>query len=337
MNKQIGITTTVPIEVVFAAGLKPVDLNNLFIGSPDYSHYIDLAERKGFPKSLCSWIKGIYGAAIANHIEQIVGVVEGDCSNTASLGAVLESEGIKVIPFGYPHDRSKKLLGEYIRQFSQSFSVSPAQVETQRKYLNEIRAMAHEVDRLSWQEGTISGLESHIAQVSLSDFYGGEPETARDELTQLLEQAKERSPRSHQLRLGYIGVPPMTVDLYESVESMEADIVYNEIQREFTFPRCFLAHNIVEQYLDYTYPYSIHFRLDEIKKQIKERKLDALIHYTQSFCHRALDDIIIRQEAGIPVLTIEGDRSNSLDARTKLRLEAFLDMMADAGLRGVRF
>jgi len=31
--KTIGITTTVPIEILMAAGYKPVDLNNLFIGS----------------------------------------------------------------------------------------------------------------------------------------------------------------------------------------------------------------------------------------------------------------------------------------------------------------
>ena len=29
---RIGITTTVPSEVIFAAGHTPVDLNNIFIG-----------------------------------------------------------------------------------------------------------------------------------------------------------------------------------------------------------------------------------------------------------------------------------------------------------------
>ena len=29
--KKIGITTTVPIEVLLAAGYQPVDLNNVFI------------------------------------------------------------------------------------------------------------------------------------------------------------------------------------------------------------------------------------------------------------------------------------------------------------------
>ena len=31
---RVGFTTTIPVEVVLAAGLIPVDLNNLFIADP---------------------------------------------------------------------------------------------------------------------------------------------------------------------------------------------------------------------------------------------------------------------------------------------------------------
>ncbi|MDI6815539.1 MAG: hypothetical protein QMC90_05650 [Dehalococcoidales bacterium] len=34
MENKIGITTTVPIEILIAAGYKPVDLNNVFITHP---------------------------------------------------------------------------------------------------------------------------------------------------------------------------------------------------------------------------------------------------------------------------------------------------------------
>ncbi len=88
-KKKIGLTTTVPVEVIVAAGYKPVDLNNMFITSENYLKYIDIAERDGFPKSLCAWIKGIYGACLENNIKEIVGVMEGDCSNTKALIEVL--------------------------------------------------------------------------------------------------------------------------------------------------------------------------------------------------------------------------------------------------------
>ena len=107
--KVIGITTTVPVEVLLAAGCKVIDLNNLFINSDHYASYIDLAERDGFPKSLCAWIKGIYGACIQNGIKDVIGVVEGDCSNTKALIEVLESKGVNVIPFGFPHSHNQRI------------------------------------------------------------------------------------------------------------------------------------------------------------------------------------------------------------------------------------
>ncbi len=64
-------------------------------------------------------------------------------------------------------------------------------------------------------------------------------------------------------------------------------------------------------------------------KEIEKRQLDAIIHYTQAFCHRAVDDLILKMEFDLPILNIEGDKLNRLDARTKLRLEAFLDMLSD--------
>jgi benzoyl-CoA reductase/2-hydroxyglutaryl-CoA dehydratase subunit BcrC/BadD/HgdB len=43
MNK-IGITTTVTIEILLAAGYQPVDLNNVFITDPNPERLITIAE-----------------------------------------------------------------------------------------------------------------------------------------------------------------------------------------------------------------------------------------------------------------------------------------------------
>ena len=48
--RKIGITTTVPVEIIVAAGYTPVDLNNLFITNDNYLKYIECAEKDGFPK-----------------------------------------------------------------------------------------------------------------------------------------------------------------------------------------------------------------------------------------------------------------------------------------------
>ena len=62
--KKMGITTTVPIEVLLAAGYQPVDLNNVLVADPDPGRLITIAERAGFPLNCCSWIKGIYGVCL---------------------------------------------------------------------------------------------------------------------------------------------------------------------------------------------------------------------------------------------------------------------------------
>ncbi|MCY6371100.1 2-hydroxyacyl-CoA dehydratase family protein [Clostridium ganghwense] len=326
--KKIGLTTTVPVEVLLAAGYTPVDLNNLFIISEDYSRYIDIAERDGFPKSLCAWIKGIYGACVENDIKEIVGVMEGDCSNTKVLIEVLELRGVKVYQFSFPHSHKKEDVHKEIDKFMSIFNVSLEEVEKVRNRLNKIRELAKEIDELTYISNKASGFENHLYQVSLSDL-NGNIDTFEEELTKVISKIKERKSNKKKLRLGYIGVPPMTGDIYEFVENFNAQFVYNEVQREFAFPRADKALNIYEQYYDYTYPYDTNFRIKELKKQINERKLDGIIHYTQAFCYRAVEDIVLKQKLDIPILNIEGDKLNTLDARTKLRLEAFLDMLSD--------
>lgn len=326
--KKIGLTTTVPVEVLIASGYTPVDLNNIFITSKDYFKYIDIAERDGFPKSLCAWIKGIYGVCIEENIKEIVGVVEGDCSNTKALIEVLSLRGVKIHPFSYPQSHKIEDVENEIRKFMSSFNVTENAVEEVRKRLTKIRKLSKEIDKLTYKENKTTGFENHLYSVSLSDL-NGDIDRLEESLKKAIEEIKKREPLNKKLRLGYIGVPPMTCDIYEFVEKCNAHFVYNEVQREFAFPRGDKARNIFQQYYDYTYPYDVNYRITELKKQIKERKLDGIIHYTQAFCYRAVEDIILKEKLDIPILNIEGDKLNTLDARTKLRLEAFLDMLVD--------
>ncbi|MEJ8554725.1 2-hydroxyacyl-CoA dehydratase family protein [Tepidibacter sp. Z1-5] len=326
--KKIGLTTTVPVEVLIAAGYTPIDLNNLFITSKDYSHYIDIAERDGFPKSMCAWIKGIYGACIENNIKEIIGVMEGDCSNTKALIEVLELRGITVYPFSFPHSHKKEDVKIELDKFMDIFNVNLQEVEKVRTKLNKVRNLAKEIDELTYIDSKASGFENHLYQVSLSDL-NGDIDNFESKLKDVIFKIKKRQPINKKLRLGYLGVPPMTGDIYEFVENFNASFVYNEVQREFAFPRADKATNIYNQYYDYTYPYDTEFRIMELKNQISERKLDGIIHYTQAFCYRAVEDIVLKQKLDIPILNIEGDKLNTLDARTKLRIEAFLDMLLD--------
>lgn len=326
--KKIGVTTTVPIEILIAANYEVIDLNNIFVTSEDYSKYIDIAEREGFPKSCCAWKKGMYGVCVEHEIKELVGVTEGDCSNTKALEEVLDMKGVKIYPFAYPHGRKLEDVKRSLDNFMNMFDVNLSNVEKVRKRLNKARAKARKLDELTFINNKVSGFENHLYQVSCSDF-NSNVDKFEEELCKKIEEIGKRSPIDKKIRLGYIGVPPMTCDIYDYVENFDAHFVYNEVQREFAFPRADKAENIYEQYYDYTYPYDIKFRLKDIKKQIKERKIDGIIHYTQAFCYRQIEDIVMKKQLDIPVLNIEGDKLNFLDARTKLRLEAFLDMLLD--------
>jgi benzoyl-CoA reductase/2-hydroxyglutaryl-CoA dehydratase subunit BcrC/BadD/HgdB len=85
--------------------------------------------------------------------------------------------------------------------------------------------------------------------------------------------------------------------------------------------------SLAEQYTNYTYPYSVNERLNDIGAEISKRNIDGVIHYVQAFCHRGIGDIVFRQELGVPVLTLEGNDDFSLNNHVKTRIEAFLDML----------
>ena len=98
--QRIGITTTVPSEVIWASGAVPVDLNNVFITSENRNKFITFAEREGYPRNVCGWIKGIYGVLnYESDITTVVAVTQGDCSNTHALMETLQLKGIRTIPF----------------------------------------------------------------------------------------------------------------------------------------------------------------------------------------------------------------------------------------------
>ncbi|MGC8862159.1 MAG: 2-hydroxyacyl-CoA dehydratase family protein, partial [Armatimonadota bacterium] len=115
---------------------------------------------------------------------------------------------------------------------------------------------------------------------------------------------------------------------YDVIENIGARVVFNEVQRQFTMP--FDTEDLVEQYLLYTYPYDIFGRIQDIKREVERRRIAGLIHYTQSFCYRQIQDLIIRRHINVPILTMEGDAPGKLDARTKVRLESFVEMLGAA-------
>jgi len=325
MNK-IGITTTVPIEVLLAAGYQPVDLNNVFIADPNPDRLINIAERAGFPLNCCSWIKGIYGACMEHKIDTVLCVTTGDCSNTVMLMEVLKLKGIKTVPFAYPDRPDAQLMQTALEALAKTLNTTLAAAGRVREELKSCRRLALKLDELSWKQGVASGLENHLWLVSTSDF-NQDPDKYRQELKELVEQCLKRQPYPPDwLKIAYIGVPSVYgQDLYKYLEKKGARVVFNEIQRQFAMPHP--GNSLAEQYSNYTYPYSIYDRLKDITAELNKRRVDGVIHYVQAFCHRGIGDIIFRESLKLPVLTLEGNDEFSLTHHLKTRVEAFLDML----------
>jgi benzoyl-CoA reductase/2-hydroxyglutaryl-CoA dehydratase subunit BcrC/BadD/HgdB len=323
---DIGITTTIPTEVLLAAGYMPADLNNLFISDPDPQRYVNIAERDGFPANCCTWIKGIYGVVLDKDIDTVICVTSGDCTNTVMLMEVLKLKGVNTIPFAYPDTPDKEAMQRSLETLSTVMGTTVDEAEEARQKLERARTMAHELDGLTWNEGVVSGRENHLWLVQASDFLGDVDEYER-RLGSLMNDCRQRkSYPGDTLRLAYIGVPPIFArDLYDFIESHGARVVFNETQRQFAMPQ--RSGSLAEQYTAYTYPYSLSDRLNDILSQLQARRIDGVIHYVQSFCHRGIGDIVFRHHIRLPLLTLEGNKDYALTEQSKTRIETFLDML----------
>jgi benzoyl-CoA reductase/2-hydroxyglutaryl-CoA dehydratase subunit BcrC/BadD/HgdB len=322
---KVGLTTTIPVEVILAAGLTPVDLNNLFIAAPDALKRVARAEAAGLPRTICAWVKGIY-ASLKDHpdIRAVLVATQGDCSYTQALGEILEGEAREVIHFKFPYPRNRTRLREEIEALMARLGTNWQGVARVQERLAPVRGLLRELDRLTWETGQVSGQENFQFLIASSDFASDLDEYER-KMTALVAEAARRPTRRGLVRLGLAGIPPIFSDLWGFLKELGADVVFNEMPRQFSMP--YDTADLVEQYLRYTYPYDISGRLADLAEAVNIRRLDGLIHYTQSFCFRQIFDQTLREHLPVPILTIEGDAPTPLDARTRLRLEAFVDVL----------
>ena len=329
MHEQLGITTTIPLEIALAGGWDLVDLNNRFVTHPSPAGLVREAEELGLARTLCAWIKGIYAWALANpQVGTIVAVTQGDCSNTHALMELLGRAGRRVVPFDYPFDRQPSTLRHSLERLARELGTDLGSAEAVRGELLPLRRELDRLDRLTWRDGLVSGEENFNWLINSSDLEGDRKDYAR-RLDGFLARAAGRQPRNQGVRLGLLGVPPIMSDLHQVLDELGGRVVFNEVPRQFAM----LADpgeeppDLVAQYLAYTYPYHVSARVADIAREVERRNLQGLVHYTQSFCFRQMQDLILREDLRVPMLTLEGDRVGPVDARTRMRLEAFVDVL----------
>ena len=325
VTERVGLTTTLPVEVIFAGGYVPVDLNNLFVGEDDSYEIVLQAEKIGFPQNSCSWVKGLYATAQKHGIRKIAAVREGDCSQNIALEDVWKSEGVETCPFSYPYHRTRDDFQRELAYFTAAFGATEEEVREWKVRLDTVRSIAREIDVIAVRELKVSSLELFLSQLNLTDFQGNAADCL-DYQQEILSAVQTRSPVQDLPRIGVLGVPTILTDLHEIIDELGARVVYQEVPYEFSMIKG-IGRSMEDTYLNYTYPYSAEFRIAAIQREIASRRLDGVIHYTQSFCHRQIHDLLMRREFEVPILTIEGDRPATTDGRTLTRIEAFIEQL----------
>ncbi len=324
---RIGITTTIPQEIILASGSVPVDLNNIFVSSENRESFLARAFRDGYPRTVCPWIAGIYGTILeTGSVDLLIAVTQGDCSNTHALAETVEDIGFKVLPFAFPYDKNPELLRAEMEQLAQKLGARWENILKWFEKLRNVRSLCSRIDELTWRENRATGFENHFWLVSSSDFWGDAGAYEKG-ISRAIADIEARKALREKIRLGYIGVPPIFPDIYDDVEKMGARVVFNETQRQFSLP--YPKNDFVSAYSKYTYPKSVFTRIDDIKREIARRNIHGILHYTQSFCFRQIEDLLFRRHLEIPILTIEGESSFEMDERTRVRLEAFIRMLED--------
>lgn len=319
----IGMTTMVPVECILSAGFVPMDLNNSFINHKDPASLIEKAEDDGLPRNLCSWVKGIYGYLMNNPVKKVIIPVLGDCSNCVTLGELLEYKGIDVYYFSYNHKQDRSLLKREISLLAEYLGTD---FEASKNIYNDlipIRKKLKTLDERAYKNKNIPSDVLFYFLVSSSDF-NSDINLFSQKLDDALKGKYDTSPSL--TTIGLTGVPPIVLDLPSTVERLGTRITYFETPRQFSLP---YFDDFVDAYILYTYPYSLKNRLDDIKYESSKRKINGLVHYIQSFCHRQIENVIIKKEIDLPILMLEGESPEKTNAQQLMRLEAFLSILSN--------
>ena len=323
-DRRVGLFSTVPLEILLAAGLRPLDVNNAFVGHAEPRTLLDRAEAAGLPRTLCAWTRGLYATTLALGLRRIVVVTAGDCSANRAMAELLRDQGVDVIPFRYPlADRTAAGVGAALRDFAAALGTTLEAAEARREELVPLRAALERLDRLTWEEGRIPGGENHRRLVSSSDLGGGDAARFLAEIEAAIQGAPGRPEAMGGPRLGLFGVPPALSDLHEAVETAGAQIVFNEVASDFAMIPP--APNLVEQVRRYAYPYGVAARGARAIREAERRGVEAWIVYDQAFCHHALETPAVDRLLGArPRLHLEGDVPGPVAGRDRIRIEAFV-------------
>jgi len=200
------------------------------------------------------------------------------------------------------------------------------------EYFDVIYEIKEKLKRIEYmrKDSDVSPEEIFSLVISASDMKSSVSKYGEmvDDILALMESYKEyNNGNSKIINVGLIGVPPIMNDFHAVLMENGFRTVYDELPWEFIRLGGKTTKEITMNYMDYSFAKHIDRRIKIIKEEIKKRNIEALVHYTQFSCHHILEDDIFRNAIDIPILTIQGDLPGKTPEQSKLRIEAFHEML----------
>ncbi len=241
----------------------------------------------------------------------------------ASASALLGDLGLDEIPFGYPVERDVDSMEAAYDELARALQVpSTDPFEAVGETLLEIRRGISDLIGLNFRAGRVSGRTVWDLLVRSGDF-GGYPRAFKERLDLALEKGAEKQPLARRVRLGLIGDPCPTPELFGLLEALGAEVFFQEAIESWAMPGSSSA-SLSWRTLECPHLWEAGRRSVRIHDEVLARSLYALIHIVWSGAYRKIEEISIKEEVHVPILTLEFSYPAVLTPAHTMRIESFV-------------
>jgi len=343
----------VPDEIIFAAGADRIILCG---GKNDT---VSIAEQY-LPRNICPLVKSSFGSIVndgrsgirsCSHFSMVDMIVaENTCDSKKKMYELLgDYVPTYVIDLPQRPDSREALnyfLGE-LDKFKGAMErltgnkVTAEQLKQEIRFSNETRQMFHRLYELRKQDPPpINGVD--VLKILQKQYFLSADELKKS-LRMLIDEVESIKPEgAHKPRIMISGCPMSggNTKVPEIIESRGGIIVAEEsctgtrsfwdMVDEDKEPMLALAERYIKIPCSCMSPNDR--RIDNILELARDFKIDGVVYYTLQFCHGYnIEKHKVQQalkKAGIPMLFIETDYSNSDIEQIGLRVDAFMEMLS---------
>jgi hypothetical protein len=311
----VGITALVPPELVYGCGHVPLDLNNIVPTS------------ECVPRGkLCAWTATWRDALLRGElrVDRLVVVAGGDCHNALVDGQRVAQRGIPTHYLFYPFDGNEDEMEDHLRNLEAFLGGITDQ--TAIDLVSDIKELCIQLD-VARCRLRVLGSRAFNHMIQLCDM-GGDPGRFKASVGRALEEEPREIPDT---RIGLVGVPPIYPDFHQVCEGFGLQVVFDELPWEFARMGGRTIRTMARNYAGYTFARDLGYRFDRLEEELRRRRVEGVVHYTQYACHHVLEDDMVRERLDLPMLTVQGDLARACPEQEKLRLEAFAELLRGGG------